>query len=128
MQIRSNVKDNLIRKPYYGRFSPAGLPGGAFFEFRLIDTHLYYGSSRAVDTSRRIDEFLTLSNEVFTRINKKTIEWNTEHPDEQKPLYSEDRIVADKVYAELMKKADEASAANMAKLTGGMGMGGGFPF
>ena len=29
---------------------------------------------------------------------------------------------------EAMKKADEASAANMAKLTGGMGMGGGFPF
>lgn len=71
-EVFSNVKcDNLIRKPYYGRFSPAGLPGGAFFEFRLIDTHLYYGSSKTIDTSRRIDEFLTLANEVFTRINKK---------------------------------------------------------
>jgi endonuclease/exonuclease/phosphatase family metal-dependent hydrolase len=71
-EVFSHIKsDNLIRKPYYGRFSPLGTPGGAFFEFRLIDTHLYYGSNNATDKSKRADEFLMLANEVYTRINKK---------------------------------------------------------
>lgn len=71
-EVFSNIKEvGLIRKPYYGRFSPAGLPGGAFFEFRLIDTHLYYGSSKILDINKRIDEFFVLGNEIYTRINKK---------------------------------------------------------
>ena len=45
-------------------------------------------------------------------------------PDDVEML--EDLIMA--AMNEAMKKADEATAANMAKLTGGMGMGGGFPF
>lgn len=71
-EVFSHVKsDNLIRKPYYGRFTPAGLPGGAFFEFRLIDTHLWFGSNRVEDKIKRRDEFLALTYEVYTRISKK---------------------------------------------------------
>lgn len=67
-QLRSN---NLVRKPYYGRFTPAGLIGGAFFEFRLINTHMYFGSNYAVDIEKRREEYRVLTNEVYTRINKK---------------------------------------------------------
>ncbi|MCB2286604.1 hypothetical protein LGK99_05735 [Clostridium algidicarnis] len=71
-EVFTHVKsNNLARKPYYGRFTPAGLIGGAFFEFRLINTHMHYGSSYAVDTDKRKEEYRVLTNEVYTRINKK---------------------------------------------------------
>lgn len=66
--VRSN---NLVRKPYYGRFTPAGMIGGAFFEFRLINTHIHFGSNTTVDMEKRKEEYRVLANEVYTRINKK---------------------------------------------------------
>ena len=43
-------------------------------------------------------------------LNNDTRKWNAEHPDSQMSLYPENRIVSDKIYAELMKKEKEAYA------------------
>lgn len=64
--------DQLIRKPYYGRFTPSGDElHGPFVEFRLIDVHLFFGSSGHDDRLRRNQEYAVLTSEIFTRINKR---------------------------------------------------------
>lgn len=71
-EVFKHIKsENLSRKPYYARFTPAGLRGGPFIEFRLINIHIHFGSDCAVDTMKRKEEYVTLANEVYTRINKK---------------------------------------------------------
>ena len=48
----------MTRKPYYGRFSPSKLPGGLFFEVRLINVHLCWDSELIKkDRVKRIKEF-----------------------------------------------------------------------
>lgn len=41
-------------------------------------------------------------------LNNDTRKWNAEHPDSQMSLYPEDRIVSDKIYAELREKRAKA--------------------
>lgn len=63
-QYRSPLK--LNRDPFYGRFTPDGLLGGAFFEIRLIDVHLCwnaYGIENNV--VKRKEEFRILSTEIY---------------------------------------------------------------
>ncbi|MBR7127388.1 MAG: hypothetical protein IKD09_02250 [Lentisphaeria bacterium] len=48
-------------------------------------------------------------------LNNDTRKWNAEHPNSQMKLYPEDRIVSDKIYAELMKKEKEAYAMGWEK-------------
>ncbi|WP_010256927.1 hypothetical protein [Treponema primitia] len=68
-QIFEQIKNGaLVRNPYYGRFTPAGLPGGSFFEIRLINVHL---CSPAEDKAARMKEYALVTEEVYNRINKK---------------------------------------------------------
>lgn len=55
---------NVIRPPYYGRFTTRGLPGGTNCEIRLVNTHIY-DSSRELE---RIAEFDVLVKQVLPRI------------------------------------------------------------
>lgn len=72
LKVFTQIKSGkLSRKPYYGRFTPSGINGGPFFEFRLINTHMHYGSTYAVDMDKRKNEYRVLTNEVYTRINKE---------------------------------------------------------
>ena len=64
----------LERDPYYGRFTPAGLPGGSFFEFRVINTHIRFSKYAGTDigaTLIRKNEFEVLSQCIFPRISDK---------------------------------------------------------
>lgn len=71
-EVYSLIKANdFFRKPYYGRFIPADSIGGIFIELRLLDVHLYYGDGGMEATQKRKDEFKILTNEVYTRVNKK---------------------------------------------------------
>jgi hypothetical protein len=60
--------DNFVRKPLYGRFTPNGLFGGAFFELRLINVDL---CSPLEDIVRRRSEYTVLMDQIYTRVNKK---------------------------------------------------------
>ena len=55
---------DVIRPPYYGRFTTRGLPGGSNCEIRLVNTHIH-DASREVD---RIAEFNVLVKQVLPRI------------------------------------------------------------
>ncbi len=64
----------LERDPYYGRFTPAGLPGGAYFEFRIINTHIRfskYSGQNIGATFIRKNEFEVLSKCIFPKISDK---------------------------------------------------------
>lgn len=55
---------NLIRPPYYARFTARGMLGGANFELRIINTHIR-DATREED---RITEFNVLVKQVLPRI------------------------------------------------------------
>ena len=64
----------LERDPYYGRFTPSGLPGGAFFEFRIINSHIRFSKYSEKDigaTLIRKNEFEVLSQCIFPKISDK---------------------------------------------------------
>jgi endonuclease/exonuclease/phosphatase family metal-dependent hydrolase len=63
-------KGTLARTPYYGRFTPSELPGGAFFEIRLINIHLWWGSNNAVDVGLRLKEYEIVTGDVHTYVSK----------------------------------------------------------
>lgn len=56
----------MIREPYYARFTPSGLPGGSFFEIRLINTHLIFKN-----VSDRQKEFNILVNNIYDNISNR---------------------------------------------------------
>jgi hypothetical protein len=60
--------DDFVRKPLYGRFTPSGLSGGAFFELRLINVDL---CSPFEDRVRRQREYTVLMDQIYTKVNKK---------------------------------------------------------
>jgi endonuclease/exonuclease/phosphatase family metal-dependent hydrolase len=67
-QYKSNIR--MQRNPFYGRFTPSGLPGGAFFEIRLIDVHLWWGSNSGQnDIKQRNEEYKLITNEIHNSIN-----------------------------------------------------------
>ena len=56
----------LHRNPFYGRFTPNGLIGGAFFEIRLINVHIHHGGSDNIQNiEQRMAEFKTISNDIY---------------------------------------------------------------
>lgn len=62
----------LARNPYYGRFTPCGLIGGAFFEIRLVNIHLHHGGNDSTNNLlRRIQEFKTVTGNIYDSISKK---------------------------------------------------------
>ncbi len=63
----SKTYGELIRNPYYARFSPNGLPGGSFFEIRLINTHMLYGSV----VNDRKKEFDILIKSIYNNISDR---------------------------------------------------------
>ena len=67
-EYKSNIR--MRRNPFYGRFTPDGLPGGAFFEIRLVDVHLHWGSeNNPIDIYQRTEEFKLITNEIHDYIN-----------------------------------------------------------
>ena len=65
---QSNVTSKMLRAPYYGRFTGRGMLGGSNFELRLINVHLFFGSTRAEDMKKRKDEFIAMVNDIMPRI------------------------------------------------------------
>ncbi len=63
-QYQGRKYQKIKREPYYARFSPSGLPGGSFFELRLINTHIIYGSN----AGERLEEFQRLIENVYVNI------------------------------------------------------------
>jgi endonuclease/exonuclease/phosphatase family metal-dependent hydrolase len=61
-QYRSNIR--MKRNPFYARFTPSGLPGGAFFEIRLIDVHLFYS-----DPAQRVEEYKLVTGDIHNYIS-----------------------------------------------------------
>jgi endonuclease/exonuclease/phosphatase family metal-dependent hydrolase len=60
----------MRRNPLYGRFTPSGLIGGSFFEIRLIDVHLWWGSqSGPPDINQRDKEYELITGEIHDYIN-----------------------------------------------------------
>ena len=69
----------IIRAPFYGRFTPQGLPGGTNFELRLICIHNYYGSRNSEDIYKRRNELDVLLKEVYPRWSKKVYKNDIPH-------------------------------------------------
>jgi exonuclease III len=68
-QIFDQIKNgSLVRNPYCGRFTSAGIPGGSFFEIRLINVHL---CSPAEDKETRLNEYNLITDEIYSRITSK---------------------------------------------------------
>jgi len=65
------TKAILTRNPFYGRFSPNGLPGGAFFEIRLINIHLWYGNNLVTDKAKRLEEFKAASQYIYQSLSTR---------------------------------------------------------
>jgi endonuclease/exonuclease/phosphatase family metal-dependent hydrolase len=63
-------KAKLARTPLYGRFSPMGTWGGAFFEIRLINIHLIWGGNLLTDKEKRLMEFDFIADRVYTYLSK----------------------------------------------------------
>lgn len=55
---------NVIRPPYYARFTARGMSGGTNFEIRLLNTHI----RDAISEKDRIEEFNILVQQVLPRI------------------------------------------------------------
>jgi endonuclease/exonuclease/phosphatase family metal-dependent hydrolase len=60
----------MKREPLYGRFTPDGLLGGSFFEIRLINIHLHFGSTNIFDVEQRLNEFDLVTSRIHDYINK----------------------------------------------------------
>ena len=56
---------NLIRPPYFARFTARGRLGGANFELRIVNTHLLYGDNSTANLANRVAEFDTLVKDVL---------------------------------------------------------------
>jgi endonuclease/exonuclease/phosphatase family metal-dependent hydrolase len=63
-------KGTLARTPYYGRFTPSGLLGGPFFEIRLVNVHLWWGSSSQDNIAIRLKEYGIVTGDIHTYISK----------------------------------------------------------
>ena len=59
---------SLARSPYYIRFMPVH---NGFFELRLINMHIYFGSTSSVDISKRQEEFEILTQKIYPAISQR---------------------------------------------------------
>lgn len=65
-ELTVNQKE-FSRVPYYARFIPVN---GGFWELRLLNLHLHFGSDNKDDIKKRQKEYNILVKEVFPGINK----------------------------------------------------------
>lgn len=64
--------EDMLRQPYYGRFTASGIPGGTNVEFRLICIHTYYGKAdNAADRAIRQHELDVLMKDIYPQINDR---------------------------------------------------------
>ena len=69
-------KGSLVRPPMVVRLTPSGLPGGAPFELRLINTHIAFNSpsicaDKYGQKELRLMEFETLAKEIYRKVSMK---------------------------------------------------------
>jgi endonuclease/exonuclease/phosphatase family metal-dependent hydrolase len=86
-------KIRMRRNPCYGRFTPSGLIGGTFFEIRLIDVHLWWGSPRRDDVAQRITEYKLVTDKIHDYINAHKYGYNrndinARQQDTKMPVYT----------------------------------------
>lgn len=68
-KINEEVRDSssiFFRQPLYARFVPIY---GGFFEFRLINIHLYFGNNNTPDIVKRKAEYNYLVNRIYPTIS-----------------------------------------------------------
>lgn len=62
----------MKRRPYYGRFTASGIPGGTNVEFRLICVHTYYGKTdNSFERDIRQRELDVLMKDIYPQINDR---------------------------------------------------------
>lgn len=64
-------KEEMIRQPYYARFTPQGKLGGSNFEIRLICVHTYYGKDTKEDRERRQHEIDVLLKDIYPQVSDR---------------------------------------------------------
>ncbi len=65
-------KEDMARRPYYGRFTSNGIPGGTNVEFRLICVHTYYGKvDNAINREIRHHELDVLLKDIYPQITDR---------------------------------------------------------
>ena len=64
--------EQMARKPYLGRFTAQGIPGGSNFELRLICVHTYFGQKDdALDREKRQNELDVLLKDIYPQVAEK---------------------------------------------------------
>lgn len=64
--------EDMVRQPYYGRFTASDIPGGTNVEFRLICIHTYYGKEDdEMDRAIRQHELDVLMKDIYPQINDR---------------------------------------------------------
>ncbi|OQB13423.1 MAG: hypothetical protein BWY15_01720 [Firmicutes bacterium ADurb.Bin193] len=61
---RSNLQTNLVREPYFARFTPSGLIGGGWFEIRILNAHVRFSKGKNSDEMLLPGEIAMRQNEV----------------------------------------------------------------
>ena len=62
----------MERKPFYGRFTANGMPGGTNVEFRLLCVHSFYGQKDdKADREKRLRELNILLQDIYPQINDR---------------------------------------------------------
>ena len=65
-------KEDMQRRPYYARFTPAGTPaGGPRVEFRLICIHTYFGDDSKKARQIRENELKVLMEDIYPQISDR---------------------------------------------------------
>ena len=73
-------KEDIQRKPYYARFTPAGTPaGGPWIEFRLLCVHTYFGKDTKLDREIRQHELDILMTDIYPQIADRVYRGNMPH-------------------------------------------------
>ena len=63
---------DMTRRPLLGRFSPCALPGGLFFEIRLMNVHLCWNSETVQnDMVKRKEEFRLVTGEIYEYLSNR---------------------------------------------------------
>lgn len=67
-----STQSNLLRRPYYGRFTTQGVLGGPNVEFRLVSVHTYYGKTDdKIDREKRQKEIDVLLKEIYPQLSDR---------------------------------------------------------
>lgn len=73
-------KEDMQRRPYYARFTPAGtIEGGPWIEFRLLCIHTYFGKDTAIDRQIRQHELDVLMTDIYPQVADRVYRGNMPH-------------------------------------------------